>query len=256
VPGAEGAGGRQWQVAFTQTGYVNRDQVQLTPYGWYLVQLDVTAADYGRRFIAACGGGPERRATAYREFVRPDDPALRPLTPAALAGLGAPTLLGWVGSPNVQDYIGEQLFRLPGGAAPSDGQKQEFLRSWRDSGILRAGERLRDNADIHDELKLTDTATEVRVPVEIPAAGVQADGFVIRGRVVVACTDPEVRATVRHLRETAADPNRTAAAQPDDLPKKPIRWTITRIETDLKKVSTRPTGPGGGQPMPGGPPGP
>lgn len=253
VPGAEGAGGRQWQVAFTQTGYVNRDQVQLTPYGWYMVQLDVTAADYGRRFVAACAGGPERRAVAFREFVRPDDPVLRPLTPATVAGLGALPLLGWAGSAKVQEYIGDQLFRLPGGAAPSEGQKKEFLHSWRSVGILRAGERLRENTGVHDELKLTAAAVEVRVPVEIPAAGVQADGSAARGRVVVECTDPEVLATIKRLHETAADPDRTAAAPPDDLLRKAIPWKVTRIETDLRMVSIRPQGPGGGPPPPGGP---
>jgi hypothetical protein len=257
VPGTEG-GGRQWQVAYHQTGYVARNLVRLTPYGWYLNQLDSAGGEYGRRFIVACGANPVQRVAAFREYVRPDDPTLRPLSPATSAALGPPALVGWVISPRIQGYVGGELFRRPGGANPSDDQKAEFVHLWTTFGIARAGERLRDSTDLADQLSITDTAVEVRIPVELPASGPGIGVTAARGRVVVVCTDPEVLDTVKRLRETAADPARATSSDPPvDLPKKPTAWRVTRLESDLRKVVLRqPMQPDGAPPEQGGPGGP
>ncbi|MDB5309552.1 MAG: hypothetical protein JWO38_3754 [Gemmataceae bacterium] len=267
----EQAAGRQWQIMLTPAGYLAKQQARLTPYGWAVAQLEMSGSDFGRKFITISSTARDARAFAYLEFARAEtDPAFRPLTPtgqfvravsvgapAGLASFGLPVALAWLPGPPFAEITADRLFRLPGGGEPSVEQKQRFAFAWTTTGISRPGERLRDTTDVHEQLVLTDSAVEFRLPVEIPLPTPQGVTAAARGRVVIACTDPAVLAEVRKLRQSADPVNGVSSVFPESH-LKPITWKLVRIESDLQPVTIRPQGgPGGGPPGagPGGPPG-
>lgn len=252
-PGAEGGGGRQWQVMMPSTGYVQRDQVRLTPYGWFVIQLEVSGGDVGRQFIAQCGYAREGRLEAVRRFTAGGhDPMLKPLTlgsfHARSAVLGMAGGLAWTPGPAYYERTAAMLYTSDDGKPPSDTQKEAFRTAWATTGIIRAGDRLQNGPPPVDVLAFTDIAVELRVPIEIPISQKKGDLAAARGWVVVACTDPEVVAEVKRLRDAAPSAPRTAAP-PEDLRRKPIDWAVTRIETDMKVIRSQPPGGPGG---PGG----
>lgn len=251
-------GGRQWQVVFAAKAgsFVQREQVRITPYGWFVQDLEQQAGTIGRTFILTCGDHAVR-SLAYGAAAEPnDDPLLRPLTPsgsfAQTAFAGGPAFFGWAMSPKVFDRVARRLYKLPPGGNQSDEQKNlaEFVSAWNNVGIVLAGSRLRDTTDVNDSLTFTDKAIEVRVPVEIPLTSQKQDMLAARGRVVVECTDPEALATAKQLRE-AAKPEQGTIARPDSNRTRNYLWRVRAIESDMKPISTRPPGAPGGPPEPG-----
>jgi len=245
-------GGRQWQITLPQSGggFVQREQVKLTPYGWYLIELEGQGSAFARAFVRDCGE-PNRRVFAAVAYAQAGDaPALRTLTTegaaARLAAVGVPGGLAWSPGPAEFRATAEHLFRLPGGAAPSPEQFKQFLFAWETSGIVPVGGRLKDNPDTNGQLSFPDGRVELRVPIEIPLAGAKRDIVAARGRVVLEATNPAVAAEAKRLRE-AAGPAQGTATPPDAAPTAPITWKVVRIESDMKPVSARPQGapPGG-----------
>jgi hypothetical protein len=274
-PGAEGAAlGRQWQIVLPQTGFLQRDAMKLTPYGWMMLNLERQGGEYGLSVILLASAGPAVHPYLYHAFVRGgEDPrvwcrALR-LAPPSSGGIDHPPSPSWfdhVSNQNVQiaagggpvvalpytlDYqafLRNDFFRAPGGGPPDDEKRTKFLRLWNeDRGITPAGAGLRSSADTAPIIVITPAAVEVRIPVEIPV-DTKGEAFA-RGRLVVACTDPQVLAELQSLR-ASADPNAATAQEPQTTRDRVVTWRPVRVESDLYAIKPQGPGPGQGPPMP------
>jgi hypothetical protein len=163
-----------------------------------------------------------------------------------------------MGDAGYADHMANHFYKLPGGAEPAPDQKTKFFNSWDRFGVRPAGDKLKtpdgNPVDKEDVLTLTDTAIEVRVPVEITILGAgKVD--TARGRVVVVCTDAALLAELKQLKDSA-NPDQGSTTPPNELMRKTVNWRVLRIESDLAPVSITPP-PGRGSPGegPGGPPG-
>jgi hypothetical protein len=238
-----GVRGRQWMITAPQgSGYIDQARATRTAYGWLMGILEQTGGGFGKEFVQHLRG---------------------PLSnPYAYAGYA--------------EYADTKLFRLRGNKDPNPELKAKFLRAWNELGLRRAGERLR-TPDSEPVLRVTETAVEVRIPIEIPVTE-QSAGKVetARGLLVVTSADPGLLELVKRYRE-AADPARASPDVPADLaaefrqryadPRTPDRllfpWRVSHVESNLEPVVAAarpgpggPGGPGGGSPpgMPGGMP--
>ena len=222
--GGVGVGGRQWQfnLPAAGAGYVQRDQARLTPYGWLVFNLEQDGAHAALQAVR----DPTGAAARY-------------------AAVGVTAGMIWAPTPQFYKATADLLFRLPGGGDPPPAAKEKFLFAWGSYGVVPAGVRLRDSPDVNPLLSFTDAAVEVRLPVEIAVPSAKKDVLTARGRVVMACTDPAVVAEARQLRE-AADPARATATT--DTPPRRFDWKLVRIESDMRGLAPKPTGP----PGPGG----
>jgi hypothetical protein len=259
----EGAG-RQWQVLFTAAGYIQKEQAQLTPYGWFVGHLSITGTEAGRNFISACSNR-ETRPYAVLDFAEIDaqhKAFLRPLTAdaqkARTAVIGLRGEFAWRPGPEFYNYTADLLFALPGGARPSPQQSSSFRDAWDKVGIVRAGERLRDSTDLNEQLSFADSHIEIRVPIEIPISASKGEVKAARGRVVLVCKDPAILSELKRLR-AEANPADSTPLPPKGLMDRIIPWRVLWIESDLKAIHVvqqrpgqSPGGPGG----PGGPAGP
>lgn len=253
--GAEAAG-RQWQVSPGPNGFL-RDEPRLTPYGWFVADLQQQARETAALFLRLSADRVTRPFTAYELAKLSDEPALRLLGTdagaARLALVGAPAGLGWQLPDEIYAATARRLFRLPGGKAPSPEQFKSFLSSWSGVGIVPPGVRLKMSPDVHEILAFTDSAVEVRIPVEIPLMTSKSD-LASRGRLVVVCTDPAALAEAKRLR-AEANPDAGGLAPPTGNPRTRYAWRVDRVESDLRPVSPREAGapdPAAGL---GGPPG-
>jgi hypothetical protein len=247
----EGAGGRQWMVTLSPAGYVAQDQVTRTPYGWRLLDLERAGGAFGRAFVDQTAGGAGRRAYLYQTVVNPNPlPAelsqgasLFLLVARPLTRLDPGVLLF---TPDYAAYMQNEFLRLPGGGDPPADRKAQFARLWADQGLFLPGRRLQNNekVDAHDLLTVTDSGVEVRVACEVPVPAAGGGSGAARGRLVVRCDDPELVAELKNLR-AAADPAQGTATPPDDFGKKPARWRVVRVESDLNEVRVERPGPGG-----------
>ncbi|HEX4613739.1 MAG TPA: hypothetical protein VH092_36495 [Urbifossiella sp.] len=253
IAGAEAAGGRQWQLIPPKTGFL-REEPRITPYGWLVMDLQRQAREAAGAFLAI-SQNRGTRAFAAVEFAKlGGDPEFRLLTidagAARLAAVGIPAGLGW----NIPDQVfagtAAKLFRLPGGAVPSPNQMKAFLAIWNTAGVVPPGTRFRQSGDIYDTVSFTDSAVEVRVPVELPEVTAKGD-MAARGRLVMVCSDPSVMADLKRLR-AEANPDAGSLAPPVDPPRPRYPWRLEHIESDLKSVSSREADSGGGPPS-GGP---
>jgi hypothetical protein len=260
VAGGETAG-RQWQIQPIGGGYIEKEKVSITPYGWLVQHLAVTGGEYGRSFINMSSGAREVRALAWLDYVKTQPGDATPLAPltnggaqARAAATGVMAAYSFTPGPEFLAISARRLFTLPNGAAPDSDQFKTFETAWNTVGIVRAGERLRDSADTTDELRFTPEGVENRIPIEIPFSSTRADISAARGRLVVRCDDPEILSELKKLRDSA-DPAQGSSMPPTGLVNKRITWRVVRIESDLKPVrmDMRAMGPGG--PPPGSPPG-
>ena len=249
--GSGSAGGRQWQVVLVNTGYINRDAARLTPYGWFVRQLERQGAEEGGQFIQLCA---ERRMRpfAYMDFAK--DTGAAELAHMTAGGFGArAALLGttaamtWYPSQEIYAATASRLFTLVGGRKPDDNQMKTFQDAWNTVGLAPAGSRLQGNPDVNTLVAFTDQSIEVRVPLEIPLPATKGAITAARGRLVLECTTPGAAEEAKRLRE-AADPNQGSTIPPDDIRRKTFTWKLLRIESDLRRVQIE-TGPG----EPGGP---
>ena len=53
----EGAG-RQWVVIFNQNGFLSRDQISLTRYGWLMRAFEESGGGFGTIFLQSFSAGP------------------------------------------------------------------------------------------------------------------------------------------------------------------------------------------------------
>jgi hypothetical protein len=258
LPGSEMMG-RQWSISPPQGGgFIVQNKVARTPYGLIIQELDGAGAQFGRVFIERASSGPEAQAFLYQVMIRSN--ANLPfwqkvmLTSPQRIAVGGGLSLTIPFTKDYTDYVQNQLFRLNDGAEPSVEQRNKFLAVWKSVGIFPPGRRIQgnDKIDTNALLTVTDTAIEVRVPCEIPSLGITGDLAAARGRVVVACTEPDVLAEVKRLR-AEANPDDTSAVLSPDFRKREYKWRVVRIESDLYEITmTARQGPPGGPP--GGPP--
>ncbi|HYH65444.1 MAG TPA: hypothetical protein VD866_12180 [Urbifossiella sp.] len=255
APGSEGSGGRQWQVVATPNGFL-REQPKLTPYGWLVGDVQNSGRNFTYEFMAMAR---ERGLRPYAALVHADlfkEPELRMITAdggaARLAAVGAPAGLFWQIPDQMYTVTAAKMFRLPGNKQPDAAYAKQFLNVWNAGGFVPAGQRLRNSPDVNDLMTFTDTAVEVRVPVELPMESKKAD-MAARGRIVAVCTDPALLAELKQLRESA-DPAAGVTEPPKPLMlQRRLPWRLDRIESDLRPEQPRQAegGPGapGGMPQ-------
>lgn len=246
LPGKEAAAGRQWQVVLGPTGFL-RDEPKLTPYGWYLLDLQRQGREAAGLFLVTASDRGARPFATVRAADLAADPAYRLYTEdggaARLGAVGAAAGLGWNVPEEVYANTARRLHKLPGNKAPSAEQSKGFLLVWSTVGLFPAGARLKQSPDVYDLIHITDTAIEVTVPVELPLPSPKAE-LAARGRVVVVCTDPAAVAGAKKLR---AEANPAAGSiAPPAVARTRFAWRIDRIETDLRPVAVREEGPPGG----------
>jgi hypothetical protein len=261
--GMEG-GGRQWSIIMPPNGLVVREKSTLTPYGWRIEELEKSGSGFAKELVVRSSSGPNAAQLVYQTMIRetPDIPFLeasRLVTPTGWAMAGGPasavafTKNYLASTKEYSDYLQNHLFKLPEGRDASPEQKQRFLTIWNTIGLLPTGLRIKGNDKIDSNafLSVTDTAIEVSVPCEIPFPGTTGEMAAARGRVVVACTEPDVLAEVKRLR-AEANPDQGTASPPPDFMKRAFKWRVVRIESDLHEVRMAPqqSGPGGTPPPP------
>jgi hypothetical protein len=271
VSGAEG-GGRQWTIDRPRGGFIDESRAARTPYGWMVHLLEASGGSYGREYLGHTMAGPGSHYYAYRAYVaQPGEPVRlgesareRPVpagwaevarSPLLQLAFAAPAHLA--GDAGYADYRANRFFALPGGAAPDAGRKEQFFQIFDRQGIRPAGDRLRapDGGAIDREnaITVTDSAVEVRVPVEVPLANTGRALEAARGRLVVECRDPALVAELKQLR-AGANPDQATPGEPDEVRNRKVSWRVVRVESDLVKVSAAPP-PGEGPPEPPPPPG-
>lgn len=254
--GADAAApGRQWHIASTPNGFVQSEGVTLTPYGWRIWEMDRQAFLFGDQYVKLNGLHPIVRLYAFLEFTRTrDDPFFAAMsaggTAARLAAVGVPAGLPWYPGPEYFDYAAERLFRLPGGGKPSLDKLRQLDYAWKTDGqgLLPPGRRLRENPDKQTRVTVTDTAVEVRLPIEIPLPAAAGETNIYRGRVVVSCTDPELLSELKRLRESA-NPDQGSNKFPDPRLRQLV-WKVAAVETDFVTITFRPMGPPGAPAVP------
>lgn len=257
VPGAEGAGaGRQWQVVPSSGGYFQAAGAAITPYGYYVGELERKAADYAGGFVRVFLEKPGAQYFAYKGYVEPGgDPAtvFRVYDTGQPRAAVAGAIGGFFSPPPEQNQkylkaVRDQLYRTQSGAPATDKQRDDFIKIWERGGILPPGARIRNSADTTGLIQVTDTAVEVRVPIELLIPGDELTAA--RGRLVLACTDPGVLSELKQLR-ASADPGKPST-RPDEFRDRVAHWRLVAIESDLVKVKMQ--GPGDPNAM-DGPPG-
>ena len=263
--------GRQWMIVRPQNGgFIDQARTQYTSYGWLVSNLEQEGGGFGKAFVSSLRGVGGLQY-AYRGFVAPGGDwtgwatVIFDRTGLSQIALAAPAFA--FGDAGYAEYLDKHFFRGPKGTELAPAQKAKFRASWDEYGLRPAGEKLKDpsggTSDRDNAITITETAVEVRVPVEIllsetPGGKVDA----ARGRLVVACTDPALLDLVKQLKESA-DPARVTRAFPESLsnellarfkdPKNPGRWMcpwrVVRVESSLEQVivapPARPGGPGG-----------
>jgi hypothetical protein len=241
VAGAEGAGaGRQWQIAPTNTGYVQWAAATRTPYGYYVAELERRGGDFADGFRQSFLTRPGSQYLAYKGYVEPGgDPsaAFQIYDTAHARAAVAGALAGTFALPTEKQdaylaAVRDRLFQLPGGGVPSGDQKKQFQQMWERGGILPPGYRIRNSSDTVTTINVTDSAVEVRLPVELPIPGDELSAA--RGRIVVACTDPKVLGELKQLR-AAAEPDK-ASSKADEFRDRTADWRVIAIEADMVKV--------------------
>ncbi len=246
--GSEGSGGRQWQVVTTPNGFL-REEPKLTPYGWLVRDVQFQGRNFTLEFMAQARERTFRPYAAYIHAGLKDVPELRILSSdggaARLAAVGTPAGLFWQVPDHVYTVTAAKLFRLPGNKQPDAAYGKQFLNVWNAAGLVPAGNRLRNSPDVNDIVTFTDTAVEVRVPVELPMESKKAD-LAARGRVVVVCTDAALLAELKQLR-ASADPAAGVTTPPKPpMLQRALPWRVDRIESDMRPEQSRDaeTGPG------------
>ena len=229
---ADGGVGRQWQIVVSQDGFIQREEVTRTKYGWMLLSLEAHGALQGNEFVNTIGLSPMVRPYVFKDLsMRSENGSLSIVgatqLPARIAAAGGPTLA----MPYTPEYLKgiANFLRLPNGNEPSAKDQARFLAVWTDGrGIVPAGSILRGSIETSPTVTVTATAVQVRIPVEIAEQDLQA----CRGRLVVECVDPQVLADLQKYRDSA-DPNVGTREVPEDLRTRTYSWRVVRVESDM-----------------------
>ncbi len=259
-----GGGGRQWTVNRPQGGgFIDQAKALRTQYGWLMVVLELRGAEFGANFVRVMMTGPGNQAYVYRAFVvGGDDQGWGAVAadPSGVSQLAFAAPLGAVGNAGYADYMANHFYKGRGGVEPSAEQKARFFSSWDTFGVRPAGDKLKDGSggpiDKEPVIALTETAVQVRVPLEIPLLGTGGKHEVARGRLVVECSDPKLLAELKQLK-SEANPAQGTSSPLEELARRKFPWRVVRIESDMAPVNiippSGPGGPGGPGGMPGGP---
>jgi hypothetical protein len=259
-----GGGGRQWTVNRPQGGnFIDQARATRTAYGWSVLFLELDGGIFGKNFVTHAAMGPSGHPYLHRAYVVPDGDRMG-WSSVATDQTGLWQLMFAIpaqalGDAGYTNYLENHFYKGRGGVEPSAEQKARFLASWNTFSIRAAGDKLKDGSgapiDKEDVITITDTAIQVRVPIEIPLPAIGSKYEVARGRVVVECTDPTVIADLKQLK-ASANPNQGTASPPENLTRK-IPWRVARIESDMTPVNIIPPGgPGGAGGAAGMPPNP
>lgn len=250
MKGVEGAaagtdsGGRQWQIMHApMIGFIDKARARLTPYGWFVSELGISGGQKVRQVLNAAMIREPRAAIPleHSDLTPADEVFLRPLT---LGGAQARSSVvgiagGYMFSPGKKylDFSAEKLFTLPGGAKPDAARLDAFRKSWFDTGIVNAGERLMSSTDTNDQITFADDAIYYRKPIEIPISTAKGEIIAARGGIVFRCTDPELLAEAKRLR-AEANPAAGTEAPTTALIVRDIPWKLVRIESDMRPVKS------------------
>jgi hypothetical protein len=250
VSSAEGGGGRQWMIERPRVGgFIDESRTTRTPYGWLVLALEETGTRIGKIYVdRTLRGGPGSHVYTYHAFIAEkgnpqgwDEVARDPFWQL---GFAAPTAITF---PNdYKDYTEKHLFKLRGLDPKNDEDKkraevfkQGFKNSWERVGIRPAGEKLKgpDGSVIDKEslVTITDTAVEIRVPIEIPLLG-GAKAETARGHIVVESKDPALLAELKDLK-SKAKPEDGISTPPEDLLQRQIQMRVVRIESDMIPIA-------------------
>lgn len=247
--GADAVGGesvgRQWWVMFSpQNGYLLRDQRSLTPYGWTMTALEESGTFLGHQFLMSLRSGSWSIPYAYQAMMGPRGAAsvqawqaAAMTTPARLAVSGGLAATG----PYTPDFTAysfpDHFYKGVGGGEPTPEQRAQFKAVWETTGLLQAGGRLRNSADTHTLLTITDTTVEVRVPCELPFPG-QDTSAAARGRLVLVSLEPDLVRELNQLR-AEANPDAGTSTPPPAIIRRDFKWRLVRLESDMVKVVTQ-----------------
>jgi len=154
--------GRQWMVVHNpQGGFVLREKVARTPYGWLVFDLEQSGGQFGRGFVEQSGANAAVRAYMYQVSVNPQpqpSEAFWQVVPFFSAVTHPFTRIDTrMLLPLTRDYqtfVQERFARLPGGGDLTADKRGQFAKSWTEFGLLMPGRRLTNNekADSQDVL--------------------------------------------------------------------------------------------------------
>ncbi len=251
VTGAEGGAGRQWSIFTPPNGFMIKDRISLTPYGWLVAALERSGNMFGGRFIDAVGTGPETVPYLYQAMIHQGNNVNKWVDignslPGRLAIGGGPA----AAMPYTNAYVAyfpDQFLKLPGGGTPSAEQKSLFKKLWESFGIVRSGGRLKNNPDNTELVRFTDTGVEVTVPCELPMMVPGGAPTAARCRLVVALTDPALVAELKELK-SKANPDQGTSIPPESLRVREFPWRVVRLETDLYPITVDQKSEGEGGP--------
>jgi hypothetical protein len=227
---------RQWLLIVPPSGLFVQDKIKRTAYGWTINELEKSGVEVGKEFLFRISNGPtafypetyhlmigsEARLTFWNSISQ--------TTFGRWALSGGPAIMAPFFTPESEKYFRDDFFKLPGGGEPGQDQKTQFKKAWDILGLIPPGMRLKTNPDKFPTTAITENAIEVRLPCELPMPGSGVSAA--RCRLLIVCTDPAVVADVKRLRDEAK-PDQVAAAPPDNLHSRNIKWRIVRVETDL-----------------------
>jgi hypothetical protein len=241
IPGGEVIG-RQWWVLFLpQNGYLQRDQRSLTPYGWMMFALEESGSLFGSQFVLSLRQGSWAVPYAYQGMIRPNATgSFRVWQTAAMTTPGRLAIAGGLGAtaPYTTDFTAysfpDHFYKAVGGGEPTPEQRAQFKAVWETTGLLPAGGRLRNSADTHPLLTITDSTVELRVPCELPFPG-QDMSAAARGRLVLVSTEPDIIRELHQLR-SEANPEVSSPTPPQSISRRDFKWRIVRLESDMARV--------------------
>ncbi|HVK13459.1 MAG TPA: hypothetical protein VM597_32200, partial [Gemmataceae bacterium] len=125
---------RRWQITPAAGGYIKDRTRALTPYGWQVEYLDVSARQFSQDFLARLSG-PAGSPFAYLAYVHPGWDTRRAVSvfvgmPAV--GGGPTTVLPF--PPGGEEHLTRKVFTRPGGAAHDPADVGRFLALWNTAG--------------------------------------------------------------------------------------------------------------------------
>lgn len=242
--------GRKWMVPAQSSVPMILPDAARTPYGWLVAAVEQSALQFGRDFFGLVGTGSPNHPLIYHMFVGPKENGLRianlQLTHTARIALaGGPTGLAPLNTKESADYFRSAFFKLPGGAEPSQFQKDDFRRAWDSAGLLPPATRLKSAPERIPMVAFGENAIEMKFPCELPIPG--PDLGVCKCRLIVTLNDPAVIAELQKLR-AEANPSQATRTPPENIQPMPSeKWKLIRVESDMNEIKSRPTGKQQGQ---------